>query len=220
MPKSTFENLSEEKRRLIEQIAADEFAERGFESASISHMVSQAGIAKGSFYQYFNDKQDLFLHLVNRVAEEKMERFKNQQPPDPNMDFFSMLRWMFKVGFEYNASQSRINQAVSRVLFGEGQFLGPMFKEARDASARMLTGMIQQAADRGELARDVSPEVAAFVVETLLNSLGLFILNQQSVNQGDLQHGDMDWLRSERSAQIIDDMLLILENGLRSRESK
>lgn len=220
MPKATFYNLPEEKRLIIEQIAADEFADRGFEAASISQMVSRAGIAKGSFYQYFEDKSDLFQHLVNRVAEEKKIRLKENHPPDPTMDFFATLRWMFKTGFEYNANQSRINQAVSRVLFGEGLFLGPMFQEARESSARMWTAMIQQAAERGELSRDVSPEVAAFVVETLINSLGMFILNQQSINRDDLIHGNIDWLNSDQSAQIVESLLRILENGLRNRGSE
>jgi AcrR family transcriptional regulator len=43
---SDFYNLPNEKRALIEEVAIDEFAEHGFEGASISAMVSRAGIAK------------------------------------------------------------------------------------------------------------------------------------------------------------------------------
>jgi TetR/AcrR family transcriptional regulator len=215
MPKQTFFNLPDDKRRLIEQIAADEFAEHGYEAASISQMVSRAGIAKGSFYQYFEDKQDLFMHLVDLVQEEKLATFKDRQAPEPDMDFFSTLRWMFEAGFEYAAAQSRLNQAVSRVLFGEGLFMGQLFKEAREVSSRMFATMIQKAAERGELDTAVDPETGAFVVETLINSLGLFILNQQHLSEEDLLRGGIDWLHSDRARQIIDSVLFILEHGLR-----
>ena len=59
MPKITFFNLPDEKRQLILDIAIDEFAENDFANVSISRIVARAGIAKGSFYQYFEDKDDL-----------------------------------------------------------------------------------------------------------------------------------------------------------------
>lgn len=65
MPKRTFFNLPEEKRRRILDCAVDEFAEHGYDMASISRMVAAAGIAKGSFYQYFEDKEDLYGYVID-----------------------------------------------------------------------------------------------------------------------------------------------------------
>ncbi|HQN45353.1 MAG TPA: helix-turn-helix domain-containing protein, partial [Anaerolineaceae bacterium] len=59
MPRPTFFNLPDEKRQKILEAAIDEFAERDYESASVSQIVIQAGIPKGSLYQYFVDKSDL-----------------------------------------------------------------------------------------------------------------------------------------------------------------
>ena len=61
MPYETFFNLPEEKRQTIFDILLEEFAENDYNSVSISRIVNRAGIAKGSFYQYFEDKKDLFL---------------------------------------------------------------------------------------------------------------------------------------------------------------
>ena len=71
MPKQTFLNLSHEKRQTIVNAAADEFSEYGFEAASINRIVANSGISKGSFYQYFEDKTDVFRHLVDVLANEK-----------------------------------------------------------------------------------------------------------------------------------------------------
>ena len=53
MPSTTFFNLPEAKRTIIEAAAIREFAAHGFEGAGVNAIVAGAGIAKGSFYQYF-----------------------------------------------------------------------------------------------------------------------------------------------------------------------
>lgn len=59
MPKETFLNLPEEKKKKIIKAAQDEFERVPLEQASIKNIVENAGIARGSFYQYFESKEDL-----------------------------------------------------------------------------------------------------------------------------------------------------------------
>ena len=53
MPKSTFYNLSKEKREKIEAAIKNEFGRNSFSKASISNIIQEANIPRGSFYQYF-----------------------------------------------------------------------------------------------------------------------------------------------------------------------
>lgn len=64
MPTNTFFNLPEEKKNKIIKAANKEFARVPLEQASIKNIVEDAEIARGSFYQYFEDKQDLFEYLM------------------------------------------------------------------------------------------------------------------------------------------------------------
>ncbi|MEN6392090.1 MAG: TetR/AcrR family transcriptional regulator [Syntrophomonas sp.] len=70
MPKDTFNNLSEEKKKRIFNAAVQEFSERRFSDASINQIIKNAGIPKGSFYQYFNDKEDIYLYMVEEMARD------------------------------------------------------------------------------------------------------------------------------------------------------
>ena len=63
--KSTFENISEEKRRKILDVAVEEFATKGFESANINTIAKKAQVSVGSLYKYFDTKNDLFLTSVS-----------------------------------------------------------------------------------------------------------------------------------------------------------
>ncbi len=111
MPKQTFLNLPEEKRQTIINAAIDEFAEFGFEASSINRIVANSGISKGSFYQYFEDKMDVFKYLMDVIAKEKTEYYKGKHPPSANLDTFEYFRWMVKTGMEFNSSNPRLVQA-------------------------------------------------------------------------------------------------------------
>ncbi|MCJ7435860.1 MAG: TetR/AcrR family transcriptional regulator, partial [Anaerolineales bacterium] len=124
MPKKTFLNLPEEKHQAIVSAAIDEFAEYGFEAASINRIVANGGISKGSFYQYFEDKLDVFKYLVGLLANEKIEFFKDKHPPSSNQSIFEYFRWMIKAGMEFNSINPKLVKAVGRVLLSEGMYYG------------------------------------------------------------------------------------------------
>ena len=59
MPKETFMNLPDAKKNKIIRAAKKEFERVPYEQASIKNIVEDANIARGSFYQYFESKEDL-----------------------------------------------------------------------------------------------------------------------------------------------------------------
>ena len=65
MPKTQFLNLSKEKRQKILLAAKEEFINYSFAEASINRIIKQADIARGSFYVYFEDKEDIYLTLMD-----------------------------------------------------------------------------------------------------------------------------------------------------------
>ncbi len=69
MPFSRFEKLAPEKRERLFDVAAQEFASRGFEQASLNHILEQAQMGKGSAYYYFEDKADLFCTVIEHARE-------------------------------------------------------------------------------------------------------------------------------------------------------
>jgi AcrR family transcriptional regulator len=214
MPKQTFLNLPDEKRKVIIDAAIDEFAEYGLENASTNRIVANSGISKGSFYQYFEDKQDVFMYLLTVLEQEKMEYFTGMSPPNRNMDTFQYFRWMIKTGMEFNTTNPRLIQAVSRVLLGEGMYYGKTFEDQRRKGNEALRMMIQQAIQRGEVDPSVDVELAVMVMETWSNAISSYILNE-GMKQKDI----MKWVRSAKVQERIDKLLYVMEYGLRKTES-
>ena len=215
MPKQTFLNLPEEKRNTIINAAIEEFAEYGLENASTNRIVANSGISKGSFYQYFEDKQDVFMYLLTVLEHEKMEYFKGKHPPSTNMDTFGYFRWMIKTGMEFNTSHPLLTQAISRVMFGEGMYYGNTFADVRERTAQGLRAMIEQAVANGEVDPSVDVDLAVMIMETWSNTISSYILNE-GMKQKDI----MKWVRSAKTQERIDKMLYVMEYGLRKTESQ
>ena len=114
MPHQTFFNLPEDKRQQILQVAIDEFAENDYDNVSISRIVTRTGIAKGSFYQYFADKEDLYAYLLGMLAEAKRE-FMSLDHPDPShVGIFAYLRWMAEVGVAFQLAYPQLSKIAVR----------------------------------------------------------------------------------------------------------
>lgn len=69
MPTDTFFRLPESKRETLLRCARQEFARVPYPDASINRIIHSAGISRGSFYMYFQDKSDLFLYLMDRFID-------------------------------------------------------------------------------------------------------------------------------------------------------
>jgi AcrR family transcriptional regulator len=69
MPYPRFERLAQDKRELLLDTAAQEFANHGFEQASINRILEQAHMSKGAAYYYFEDKVDLFCAVIEYASE-------------------------------------------------------------------------------------------------------------------------------------------------------
>jgi AcrR family transcriptional regulator len=70
---SRFENLEPERRGRLIRVAAEEFAGRGYEGASVNRIAEGAGMSKGSLYYYFEDKADLYATVVERATARMIE---------------------------------------------------------------------------------------------------------------------------------------------------
>ena len=83
MPTQTFFDLSEEKRNRILSAARKVFAFAPYEKVTIQSIIEAADIPRGSFYQYFTDKDDLYLYCQKETLKKTLRITYGE-----NMDYF------------------------------------------------------------------------------------------------------------------------------------
>ena len=105
MPKQTFFNLPEEKRNHIIEVSIDEFEKAPYQNISINHLIKSMNIPTGSFYQYFEDKKDLYFYIlsfyIDGILEESIQEDKkfdllNSDYSVQAMDVFSSVKEKMK----------------------------------------------------------------------------------------------------------------------------
>lgn len=69
MPSKTFYNLPEEKKQKLMKAAMEEFCNHNFMDVSINKIIINANIPRGSFYMYFEDKEDLFQYIIQSYSQ-------------------------------------------------------------------------------------------------------------------------------------------------------
>ncbi|NJR67444.1 MAG: TetR/AcrR family transcriptional regulator [Synechococcales cyanobacterium CRU_2_2] len=214
MPSQTFLNLPDQKRNHITQLALAEFASHDYDSASITNLVKQAKIAKGSFYQYFEDKKDLYLYLVEMATQEKLSALQTAERPQAEMSFFVHLRWLFSAATAFNFSHPKLSQIINRAIYGDVPFREEVLRKTHEVSTSYLHGLVVQGIERGDLDRRTDPDLAVFAIQALSDGMRTFVPRQLALKPETLAEGAPQSLDMVALNQIYDDVIQLLERGL------
>ena len=105
MPSNTFLNLPEDKQTRLMDAASREFSAKPYNEASINKIIQEAGIPRGSFYMYFQDKEELFRYLVRGYVEQLLMVLEESLLRESG-DVFAALRALFDYVWEKRGEQS------------------------------------------------------------------------------------------------------------------
>lgn len=127
MPKPTYYNLEKDKQERLVDACMEEFSSYTFSDASINRIIKRAVISRGSFYQYFEDKEDCYMEMLGIIAQEKYRIFKDVVQSETNTVFeayLNMLRqvkiWMeaqpryYKIGVLMELDKSNFIQKLTK----------------------------------------------------------------------------------------------------------
>lgn len=96
------EKSFERKNELLEA-ALDEFVENSYENASLNAIIKNAGISKGTFYYHFQDKQALYLFLLEKANKTKWKFINNHENLQKfkEKDIFDKFKLQAQIGIEF-----------------------------------------------------------------------------------------------------------------------
>ncbi|GAA0486820.1 hypothetical protein GCM10009096_32050 [Parasphingorhabdus litoris] len=182
------------KRKLLDA-AALEFGEKGFHEASITGITQRAGTALGSFYTYFDSKDELFSALVKDMSA----RVKSHAAS-------AMTKWQDALEREKLALESFMNFArehkeIYRII-DEAEFVDPdSYRAHYEATAARILERLKEGAKLGDLRNDLE-EAHAWAIMGMNVFLGL-------------RYGI--WSEEKSSAEIADIAKDILARGISAK---
>jgi AcrR family transcriptional regulator len=133
---------AETRRRLIAS-ATDLFARRGLHAVTTHSIASAAGVAAGTFYLHFKDKEALFREIALAAAEDLRERLERVTRAAENVE--AAVRGRAAEFLAFSAE----HRDLVRILFGRGQEVPEVASEILDAFAAFLKARLDgQLAER------------------------------------------------------------------------
>lgn len=203
LPKETFFNLPPDKRERVIDAALDEFAERSYHDARVTAIAENAGIAKGSFYQYFEDKKDLFKYIIGLIADKKLEYInKDMMGNMQDYGFFQVLRELYLSGIRFAKEHPRL-LAIGMQLMNNQALYHEVFTDYVHLSCEFYGKLLMKGVADG----DIDPTIDITVTSRLLTMCNYALVELIG----------MDGFVGLDDMAIIEKMLRIVENGIKRK---
>ncbi|GHU67455.1 hypothetical protein AGMMS49983_18640 [Clostridia bacterium] len=184
MPTQTFQNLPQEKKDKVLAAAINEFSVRNVEEAKFSNIAKDAAIPRGSIYQYFDSKDDLYVYVFQTLREWRREfkepAFKYYKT-SPFLEFFEHY---YELDSEYLLRhQQHID--LGKVMYGHarGVSLGLILEIKMQYKDIFVIG-IDYDKDHGRIRKDVNATVLADLCIHFMTDIFIFqnITDRMSMN--------------------------------------
>ncbi|MFO7881332.1 MAG: TetR/AcrR family transcriptional regulator [Kosmotogaceae bacterium] len=205
MPKETFFNLSEEKGKRVIDAAIDEFADYGYSRARINEIVRKAAIPKGSFYQYFENKKDLFKYVVDLIYEKKMKLMSEVMDDLEDSDIFKILKVMVDSAIKMAEDNPKLSQ-INDSLIANPDLLNEILEDYKPSSNEFMRTLIRKGIENGDVTPDIEPDFTAKLITGCMLVLG------EEVRSAD------KYSLNEETRKKFSSLIEFIKNGIKRRE--
>lgn len=170
MPKKTFFNLANHKKERILQGAKEVFAGKHYSKVTIDAIVESADIPKGSFYQYFHNKDDLFKYIFQDIGSEK-EQILLGIAKDSNESFSKLIMRMVSESSKFENRDQTMTALKDRFLRECPQSVKEeILVDLMPSTMNLYRRIVEMFIAKGDFRSDIDITAAAFILtSTTLN---------------------------------------------------
>jgi TetR/AcrR family transcriptional regulator len=166
MPKPTFKHLPDEKRERILRKASQLFATRGFNQTDMGEIARQSGVAKGSLYNYFQSKDELFLYVCRDAIERSREATWGKAGPD--WDVYRVVDHIFRHHVEFQFSHPEYHRLYLNFSSPRMErFADQLALESERHTSQRLKELLRKGIREGRVRPDLDVAMTAFMINSL-----------------------------------------------------
>jgi AcrR family transcriptional regulator len=185
-----------------------EFGRHGYSGGSLNVIAREAGVAKGSLFQYFDDKFDFFAHVAEHTSLRVYEAMAPLlHPPEPGQPFVEHFLGLVDVWIDYMAAHP-LERAVTAATTME---LDPDVRRAvrepvHKLYAQGLRPLLQAAVDSGEFRADTDVDALLSLLVLVLPHLALAPF-EPGLDAALALHATRGATRSKRARRMVETLL-------------
>ncbi|MGM0495463.1 MAG: TetR/AcrR family transcriptional regulator [Bacillota bacterium] len=207
MPTKTFYNLKKAKQDRITNAAIDEFQDKIYEQVKLSEIIKKASIPRGSFYQYFKDKDDLYLYLISMIRNTKLDYLSNSLINDKNIPFIDLVKILYQDGIRFAIKHPKYVKILDLLIKNKNHMYELLMKDNLAIAKNLYSEMIDKDKKAGRIKKSINTEIFA---EMIVNLTANISLDNLDINNPDLSYKIM--------LEKIEHILNILKKGVQNNE--
>lgn len=145
-----------QKRRDIALACTDLLLEKGIKKLTVAEVAKTAGVAKGSIYDYFENKEDIVFEIIRSHIEEYQKEFESKINPDATTreKVFLIFDFLLNDNEEFKKHQNTYKEYMSIDLGSENENMKSFNLECSSFFRSILTLLIEDGISKGELKQE------------------------------------------------------------------
>jgi AcrR family transcriptional regulator len=169
----TFRRLDPERQQAIVHAILDEALEKGPASINIKKVAERAGVALGSLYQYFGNRDGLLEFSTQLCVHILTDAFDQFRPMLAALPLRDALYYYLTGGMEWSKTQMGLIQFFGRAAYqGDPVLAEKVVRPVADAMRATMHEILVAAQQRGEIRSDLDLEAAARAINAWMIALG------------------------------------------------
>lgn len=185
MPNKTFMNLPSDKKNRIMAATINELGLHTYEHMNLSNIIRNSGIPRGSFYQYFKDKDDLYQYFMSHIAQKKIEHWGDLYDSNLKISFLDRYYQICLRGFTFAKNNPDLMKAGQKIMDSDYFKKSEMTKSTLQKANSLFSSFIVKDQQLGLIRKDIDPSIIASLLLDFMNHI---TLNEYMDTEMDLQH--------------------------------
>lgn len=189
----------DQRRQQLLEAATWVFARKGYRRAGVSDIIARAGVARGTFYLYFDSKERVFLAIVEDFHS-RISRAIAATDQTPQFDATAGPRGLLQASFRRWLELFAANRDAATVILKEASSIDPRFEKGfadlRRSAVEFFAARYRRFQDLGFVRRSIDPELMAHLLVGMVDELlNAFVLRDPHTDLDALagQLADFEW---------------------------
>lgn len=208
MPKKTFFNLPIEKRQKITDTLIKHFAYKPYSQVDIEDIAKECKIAKGSMYQYFENKKDMYFYAINEAIRMSLDMVENYNFEE--ISLFEYVERSFELTWNFYLKNPSAYILLEKAAFyDDSPYKEEVQELLKGKTKTLLSNIILKNQKSGFIRDDISSELILIFLEGATWSLKKFLIElakTKGIKVSDLS--------KEYIAKINKEYMELIKNGI------
>jgi AcrR family transcriptional regulator len=186
------------KTKILEA-AENEFADRGFDSASVNEIARKAKVNKAMLYYYFGNKEELYVAVIKNIHITKQKELIKILDTE-NDNFVRMVERIVESHFDLFSERPNILKIMSRQMISgkHNKQMSSLINKVTKPTAKKMFEAINKGVKKGEL-MDLDPLI---VMHMLMSIIFTFFLSRSFIEEMVAEKAKPDFINKYKGTII------------------